>query len=59
MVKNPQIVQTTNDKFTDPVDFKTPVGETKIPDPMIQPTMIVIPLSKVISAFNLTGSSPP
>ena len=56
-MNNPQIVQTTRDKFTDPVETRTPVGDTKIPDPIIQPTITVQPLSKVISALSLIGSS--
>ena len=32
-----------------PVDSRTPVGETKIPDPIMHPTMTVQPLRSVIS----------
>ena len=37
MVKSPQMVQTRRDMLTLPVEASTPVGDTKIPLPMIQP----------------------
>ena len=51
MVKMPHMDHTTNDKLTEPVDTSTPVGETKIPEPMMQPTITVMPFNKVISAY--------
>ena len=43
---------------TDPPAFsKTPLGETKIPEPMMVPTTRAVPLINVILRFNLT--SPP
>ena len=47
MEKKPLVAQTTRLMLTLPVLLRTPVGETKIPLPMIQPTMtlalLVIP----------------
>lgn len=37
---------------------KTPVGEIKIPEPIIVPIMIPTPLNNVILRFNTTFSSP-
>ena len=51
MVKMPHMDHTTNDKLTEPVDTSTPVGETKIPEPIMQPTITVMPFNKVISAY--------
>lgn len=34
---NPDITQTTSAMFTLPVFINTPVGDTKIPEPMIEP----------------------
>ena len=38
--------------------MRTPLGETKIPLPMMEPTMTVTPLRRVILAFSSTFSSP-
>ena len=38
--------------------IRTPLGDTNIPLPMIDPTMTVTPFNKVILAFNSTLSSP-
>jgi len=57
MVKIPQTAQTTRDMLTEPVETNTPVGETKIPEPMMQPTITVQPFNSVISDLSLTPSS--
>ena len=59
MMKSPQTVQTTMDMLTEPVETSTPVGETKMPEPMMQPTITVQPFSRVISLLSLMSSSPP
>lgn len=56
--KSPDATQTIKDKFTLPVCIKTPVGETKIPDPMIEPTITVIPFSRLILAFKVISPPP-
>jgi len=56
-VNIPDIVQTTRDIFTLPVDCRTPVGDTNIPLPIMQPMMTVHPFKRVISALSLTPSS--
>ena len=73
MEKKPLVAQTTRLMLTLPVLLRTPVGETKIPLPMMQPTMTltlllipptpwlcftVHPLRRVISAFSPTDFSP-
>ena len=57
MVKSPDMVQTTMDMLTLPVEASTPVGEMKIPLPMIQPTMTLQPFKRVISAFSFNSGS--
>lgn len=57
MEKTPETVHTINERLTDPVCFNTPVGETKIPEPIILPTMTVMPFNKDILA--LSRISPP
>ena len=39
MVKSPHTVHTTRDMLTLPVQASTPVGDTKMPEPMMQPTI--------------------
>ena len=39
MVKSPHTVHTTSDMLTLPVQASTPVGDTKMPEPIMQPTM--------------------
>ena len=56
MEKSPLATQTRRERLTLPVDWRTPVGETKIPLPMMQPTMMVQPFRRVSSAFILTPS---
>ena len=43
--------------LTEPAPSKTPFGDTNIPEPMIDPTMIPTPLKRVILLFSLTASS--
>ena len=57
MEKSPLATQTRRERLTLPVDWRTPVGETKIPLPMMQPMMTVQPFIRVISAFSLIPSS--
>lgn len=38
--------------------MRTPVGDTKIPEPIIDPTITVQPFTKLILAFNPTSPSP-
>ena len=45
-----------SDNPVDPVCSSTPLGLTKIPDPMIDPTITVIPLSNVNCFLRFTGS---
>ena len=39
MEKSPLATQTRRERLTLPVDWRTPVGDTKMPLPMMQPTM--------------------
>ena len=57
IVNSPDMVQTTMDMLTLPVEASTPVGEMKIPLPMIQPTMTLQPFKRVISAFSFNSGS--
>lgn len=45
--RTPQAIQTTRDIPTLPEFFRIPFGEIKIPAPMMVPTMMEIPLSRV------------
>lgn len=56
--KSPDKTQTMSAIFTLPVCIKTPVGDTKMPDPMIEPTITVHPLSRLIFALRPTSPSP-
>ena len=47
IVKIPQMAQITRDMLTLPVDARTPVGDTKIPLPIIQPIITPQPFSNV------------
>lgn len=55
--KTPEIIQTTSAILTLPVCISTPVGETKIPEPMIEPTITVQPFSRLILALRPTSPS--
>ena len=64
--KTPHVTQTRILAPTDPVPFRTPFGETKIPDPIIDPTITVQPFRRDILGFKLicfdsgaTASGPP
>lgn len=57
--KTPDTVQTIKAILTLPVYMSTPVGDTKMPLPIIDPTITVHPFSKLIFAFNPTSSPPP
>lgn len=48
------LTQMTRESPTLPVPTSTPVGLTNIPEPMMLPTMIVIPLNKFMDLFNLS-----
>lgn len=52
------MIQTIRAALTDPVFIKTPVGETKIPDPIILPTITVTPLRRLILGLRVISSSP-
>lgn len=54
---NPDMVHTIKDILTLPVCKSTPVGETKIPEPMMLPTMTVIPFRRVIFGLRVISSS--
>lgn len=56
MENTPEVTHTTNDSPTLPVPFDTPLGETKIPDPMILPTITVIPFKRLILGFRQIAS---
>ena len=56
MENRPLATQTMRLRLTLPVDWRTPVGDTKMPLPMMQPTMMVQPLRRVSSAFMRTPS---
>jgi hypothetical protein len=58
MENTPEETHTMRDRFTEPVLRRTPVGETKIPDPMILPTITVIPFNRLIFALRQIWSSP-
>lgn len=55
--KTPDTVHTTRDTLTLPVFFRTPEGETNIPEPMMLPTMTVMPFIKVILGLRVISSS--
>lgn len=57
MENTPDTVHTTRDTLTLPVFFSTPDGETNIPEPMILPTMTVMPFSRVILGLRVISSS--
>jgi len=57
MEKSPATTQTTIERPTEPVFVRTPLGETKIPDPMTDPTMTVIPLIRFIFGFSSIAPS--
>lgn len=56
MLNTPEATHTMRLAFTDPVYLSTPVGDTKIPLPIIEPTITVIPLSSDILASNAPPS---
>lgn len=53
----PDKTQTISEAFTDPVYSNTPVGDMNIPDPIILPTITVMPFNKLIFGFSLIPSS--
>uniref|UniRef100_A0A1A9V7N0 Uncharacterized protein n=1 Tax=Glossina austeni TaxID=7395 RepID=A0A1A9V7N0_GLOAU len=55
----PETIQTINAKLTLPVYMRTPVGDTNMPEPIIEPTITVQPLTRLIFAFNVTSPPPP
>lgn len=56
--KRPERIQTIRAMLTLPVCMRTPVGETKMPEPMIDPTMTVHPFNRLILAFSPTSPPP-
>lgn len=54
----PEVTHTMSDRFTEPVFCNTPVGDTKIPEPIMLPTMTVIPFNRLIFALRQISSSP-
>ena len=57
MEKSPLKIHTTRDIPGLPVCASTPVGDMKIPDPIILPTITVIPLNRVIFGLRPTTLS--
>ena len=57
MEKTPARTQTTSAMLMLPVLWRTPPGETKMPDPMIEPTITVTPFNIVIVFFKPTASA--
>ena len=53
----PQSPHTNNEYWIEPVLSKSPVGETKIPDPIMVPTIRAMPLKRSTFFFNLTPLS--
>lgn len=53
----PDKVQTRRDTLTLPVFLRTPEGETNMPEPIILPTITVIPFSRVILGLRVISSS--
>lgn len=58
MENTPETVHTISETFTLPVFFSTPEGETKIPEPIILPTITVMPFKRVILGLRVISSSP-
>lgn len=56
--KIPEMTQTQMESPTDPVFIKTPLGDTKIPDPMMDPTITVQPFKRDIFGLRQILSSP-
>ena len=57
METKPQSPHTNNEYWIEPVLSKSPVGETKIPDPIMVPTIKAMPLNRSTLFFNLTPLS--
>jgi len=55
--KSPETTHTINATLTDPVLFKTSVGDTKIPEPMMDPMITVHPLRRLILAWRRISPS--
>ena len=55
--KIPESTQTTKDRFTEPVLSITPPGLTKIPEPIILPTITVHPFMRLIFASSRISPS--
>lgn len=53
----PDKTQTISEAFTDPVFSNTPVGDINIPDPMMLPTMTVMPFKRLILGLSSIPSS--
>jgi hypothetical protein len=58
MEKTPDATHTMRERFTEPVFRRTPVGDTKMPEPMMLPTITVTPFKRLIFAFRQISSSP-
>lgn len=57
MENTPEMSHTSRDTLTLPVFLSTPDGLTKMPDPMMLPTMTVMPFTKVIFGLRVISSS--
>ncbi|GBP19324.1 hypothetical protein EVAR_79926_1 [Eumeta japonica] len=58
ILKTPDEIHTSKLAFTEPVYLSTPVGETKMPLPMMEPTITVIPLRSDIFASSAPSTFP-
>lgn len=56
MEKIPEAVHTRRLAFTLPVYLRTPVGLTNMPEPIMEPTITVIPFNRDIFASSLISS---
>lgn len=56
ILNTPEATHTIKLALTDPVNFNTPVGDTKIPLPIIDPTITVMPFRSDIFASNAPPS---
>lgn len=56
ILNTPEATHTRRLALTEPVYFSTPVGDTKMPLPMMEPTMTVMPFIRDILASNAPSS---
>lgn len=55
---NPDNTHTISARLTLPVFMSTPVGDTKMPEPIIEPTITVQPFTRLILALSVTSPPP-